>query len=360
LAPGLDVRGVVSIAGAHRGVVETDEATRQQLAVARASHDREHGADTAEPVMQRRGRQIDVVPAKLFGKALDRVAVDHLADRELCEQARRRHATGNRLWGLGGLRGGDDLAAAATILVDLLLEDVDLGRLVDEALAAVEAHLAQRLGAARTRGDLGVLNLDHLDLAAQPASRPLTTGSRAPPAGRVIGGLVAIAGLDVVLVARIVVHRLLAKASGQHAQQLERELALGSLVLLGTKGCACVPAQLGAQARQFAIEAGEQRDHLVEDARLIARDRALERTQRGDRAFDLFASLGCHVDNQHVAEPILWIQEAAGTDDIISAFASSEARSRCVISTALPSAACTIGNVPSSRRFTSMQYPRRS
>jgi hypothetical protein len=86
----------------------------------------------------------------------------------------------------------------------------------------------------------------------------------------------------------------LAKAPGQHAQQLERELALGSLVLLGTKRCARVPAQFRAQARQFAIEAGKQRDHFVEDARLLASDRALERAERGDRAFDLLASVRCH------------------------------------------------------------------
>jgi hypothetical protein len=84
---------------------------------------------------------------------------------------------------------------------------------------------------------------------------------------------------------------------GQHAQQLERELAVRRLVLLGPERRARVPAQLRAQARQLAIEAGEQRDHLVEDARLLARDRALERAQRGDGTFDLLASLCGHVDS---------------------------------------------------------------
>lgn len=59
-----------------------------------------------------------------------------------------------------------------------------------------------------------------------------------------------------------------------------------------------MPAQLRAQARQLAVEAGEQRDHFVEDARLLARDRAPERAERGDRAFDLLASVRCHVDSK--------------------------------------------------------------
>jgi hypothetical protein len=42
--------------------------------------------------------------------------------------------------------------------------------------------------------------------------------------------------LGVAFAGRGVVHcRLLAKAPGQHAQQLKRELALGGVVLLGTK-----------------------------------------------------------------------------------------------------------------------------
>jgi hypothetical protein len=109
---------------------------------------------------------------------------------------------------------------------------------------------------------------------------------------RVAGRGVALAGLDAVG------RRLLAKAPRQHAQQLERELALGGVVLLGTKRRARMPAQLCAQARQLAIEASEQRDHFVEDARLLARDRGPERAKRGDRAFDLLASVRCHVDSK--------------------------------------------------------------
>ncbi|HEX7840449.1 MAG TPA: hypothetical protein VF469_23380 [Kofleriaceae bacterium] len=298
LASGLDVGGVVCVASAHGGVIEADQAACQQLAVARGPQDAEHVAGPAEPVVQGRGRKIDVLAPKLLGEALDRVAVEHLADCQLGEQARRRHAAGNRLWRLRRLRSDDDFATAAAVLVDPLLEDVDLRRLVNE-LADVEAHLGQLLGASRTLRHLGLRNLDLIDLAAQPSSAPLTMRARAPPAGRLLTGrLVAFAGLGVAFAGLgVVSYRLLAKAASQHPQQLERELALGSLVLLGTKRRARVPAQLRAQARQLAVEAGEQRDYFVEDARLFARDRAPERAERGDRAFDLLASVRCHVDS---------------------------------------------------------------
>ena len=55
---------------------------------------------------------------------------------------------------------------------------------------------------------------------------------------------------------------------------------------------------LATDCVNLAIEAGEQRDHFVEDARLLARDRAPERAERGDRAFDLLASVRCHVDSK--------------------------------------------------------------
>src|SRR6201999_4390489 len=156
------------------------------------------------PVVERRGGQIDVLAPELLGEPLDRGAVEHLADRELREQARRRHAARNRLWRLGRRRGDDHLAAAAAVLVDPLLEEVDVGRLVDEARAGVETHLAQRLGAARAQGHLGVRELDLVDLAAHATSAPLTLGARGPPAGRavVVGSEVVAAGWRVVLARR--------------------------------------------------------------------------------------------------------------------------------------------------------------
>src|SRR5581483_8359115 len=137
------------------------------------------------------------------------------------------------------------------------LEEVDVGRLVDEALAGVEAHLAQRLGAARAHGHLGVRELDLVDLAAHSTSAPLTLGARGPPAGRpvVVGPSEVVAASWRVVLARRSLGGLLAEPSRQHAQQLEGELALGRLVLLGPERRARVPAQLRRQARQLAIEA---------------------------------------------------------------------------------------------------------
>jgi hypothetical protein len=65
---------VICIAGAQRRVVEADEAARQQLTVTRAPQEGEHGADATKPVVQRRGRQIDVLAPKLLGETLDWVA----------------------------------------------------------------------------------------------------------------------------------------------------------------------------------------------------------------------------------------------------------------------------------------------
>jgi cbb3-type cytochrome oxidase maturation protein len=42
---------------------------------------------------------IDILASELLGEPLDGVAIEHLADRELGEQARRRHAARNRLGG---------------------------------------------------------------------------------------------------------------------------------------------------------------------------------------------------------------------------------------------------------------------
>jgi hypothetical protein len=98
LAPSLDVRGVIRIASAKRTGVSS-RLMRSHVSSWRwhAPHDREHVADAAEPVVQRRGRQIDVLAPKLLGEPLDGIAVEHLGDRELGEQARRRHAAGNQL-----------------------------------------------------------------------------------------------------------------------------------------------------------------------------------------------------------------------------------------------------------------------
>jgi hypothetical protein len=83
-SPGLHVRGVICIASAHRSVVEANDVAGQQLTVAGAPHHREQVAEATEPVVQRRGRQIDILAPELLGKALDGVATSRDVSSTTC------------------------------------------------------------------------------------------------------------------------------------------------------------------------------------------------------------------------------------------------------------------------------------
>jgi hypothetical protein len=93
-----------------------------------------------------------------------------------------------------------------------------------------------------------------LDLAAQAATTPLAVGARAPPAGCVIfRGSVVVAGGRGVIARRCVIGRFLTEAAGQHAQQPEREPALGRIGLLGPKRArshASAASRSGSPARE--------------------------------------------------------------------------------------------------------------